>query len=58
VVFVPFLGELSRGSWGPAPTPAVAIKKPLSFIVNHNKVAPTKGEVTPKTPGKTALVGR
>jgi putative transposase len=26
------------------------IKKPLSFIVNHNKVAPTKREVTPKTP--------
>jgi putative transposase len=33
------------------------IRKPLSFIVDHNKVAPTKGEVTPKTPGKTALVG-
>jgi putative transposase len=28
----------------------LVIKKPLSFIVNHNKVAPTKGEVTPKTP--------
>ncbi|MFP3194722.1 MAG: transposase [Caldivirga sp.] len=28
----------------------LAIKKPLSFIVNHNKVAPVKGEVTPKTP--------
>jgi putative transposase len=26
------------------------IKKPLSFIVDHNKVAPTKREVTPKTP--------
>jgi len=29
----------------------LAIKKPLSFIVNHNKVAPAKGEVTPKTSG-------
>jgi putative transposase len=28
----------------------LVIKKPLSFIVEHNKVAPTKGEVTPKTP--------
>ncbi len=28
----------------------LVIKKPLSFIVDHNKVAPTKGEVTPKTP--------
>jgi len=28
----------------------LVIKKPLSFIVNHNKVAPTKREVTPKTP--------
>jgi putative transposase len=28
----------------------LAIKKPPSFIVNHNKVAPVKGEVTPKTP--------
>jgi putative transposase len=27
------------------------IKKPLSFIVDHNKVAPTKREVTPKTSG-------
>jgi hypothetical protein len=27
------------------------IKKPLSFIVDHNKVAPTKGEVTLKTSG-------
>ena len=35
----------------------LVIKKPLSFIVEHNRVAPTKGEVTPKTPGKTALVG-
>jgi len=33
------------------------IKKPLSFIVDHNRVAPVKGEVTPKTPGKTALRG-
>jgi putative transposase len=33
------------------------IRKPLSFIVEHNRVSPTKGEVTPKTPGKTALVG-
>jgi putative transposase len=32
----------------------ITIKKPLSFIVDHNRVAPTKGEVTPKTPGKTA----
>jgi len=30
-------------------TPTV-IKKPLSFIVEHNKVTPTKREVTPKTP--------
>jgi hypothetical protein len=30
-------------------TPPV-IKKPLSFIVDHNKVTPTKREVTPKTP--------
>jgi len=35
----------------------LVIKKPLSFIVEHNRVAPIKGEVTPKTPGKTALVG-
>jgi len=28
----------------------LVIKKPLSFIVEHNKVAPVKGEVTPKTP--------
>jgi len=33
------------------------IKKPLSFIVEHNRVAPTKGEVTPKTPGKPAQKG-
>jgi putative transposase len=33
------------------------IKKPLSFIVDHNRVAPTKGEVTPKTPGKLAHKG-
>jgi putative transposase len=33
------------------------IKKPLSFIVEHNRVSPTKGEVTPKTPGKTAHKG-
>jgi len=31
------------------------IKKPLSFIVDHNKVAPVKGEVTPKTPEHPAL---
>jgi len=30
------------------------IKKPLSFIVEHNRVAPIKGEVTPKTPGRPA----
>jgi len=30
------------------------IKKPLSFIVEHNRVAPTKGEVTLKTPGHPA----
>jgi putative transposase len=30
----------------------LVIKKPLSFIVEHNRVAPTKGEVTPKTPGQ------
>ncbi len=35
----------------------LVIKKPLSFIVDHNRVAPTKGEVTPKTPGSPALVG-
>jgi putative transposase len=29
----------------------LVIKKPLSFIVNHNKVAPVKGEVTLKTSG-------
>jgi len=28
----------------------LVIKKPLSFIVEHNRVAPAKGEVTPKTP--------
>ncbi|MFP3195434.1 MAG: transposase [Caldivirga sp.] len=28
----------------------LVIKKPLSFIVDHNKVAPVKREVTPKTP--------
>ena len=33
------------------------IKKPLSFIVGHNQVAPTKGEVTPKTPGKPTQKG-
>jgi len=33
------------------------IKKPLSFIVEHNRVAPAKGEVTPKTPGKPAQQG-
>jgi transposase len=27
------------------------IKKPLSFIIDHNKIAPTKGEVTPETSG-------
>jgi putative transposase len=32
----------------------LVIKKPLSFIVDHNKVAPAKGEVTPKTPGRPA----
>jgi hypothetical protein len=31
-------------------TPTV-IKKPLSFIVEHNRVAPTKREVTPETSG-------
>ena len=35
----------------------LVIKKPLSFTVDHNRVAPTKGEVTPKTPGKTAHKG-
>jgi len=29
----------------------LVIKKPQSFIVDHNKVAPTKREVTPKTSG-------
>jgi putative transposase len=29
----------------------LVIKKPLSFIVDHNKVAPVKGEVTPETSG-------
>jgi len=29
----------------------LVIKKPLSFVVWHNRVAPVKGEVTPKTPG-------
>jgi putative transposase len=29
----------------------LVIKKPLSFIVEHNRVAPTKGEVTPETSG-------
>jgi len=29
----------------------LVIKKPLSFIVDHNKVAPVKGEVTLKTSG-------
>jgi len=33
----------------------LVIKKPLSFIVDHNKVAPVKGEVTPKTPEHPAL---
>jgi len=32
----------------------LVIKKPLSFIVEHNRVAPVKGEVTPKTPGRPA----
>jgi len=32
----------------------LVIKKPLSFIVDHNRVAPTKGEVTTKTPTKPA----
>jgi len=35
----------------------LTIKKPLSFIVEHNRVAPTKGEVTPKTPGKPPKKG-
>jgi hypothetical protein len=35
----------------------LVIKKPLSFIVNHNKVAPIKGEVTPKTSGNPAPKG-
>jgi len=35
----------------------LTIKKPLSFIVEHNQVAPTKGEVTPKTPGRPAQKG-
>jgi len=30
------------------------IKKPLSFIIDHNQVAPTKREVTTKTPTKPA----
>jgi putative transposase len=29
----------------------LVIKKPLSFIVGHNRVAPVKGEVTLKTSG-------
>ncbi|MFP3483270.1 MAG: transposase, partial [Caldivirga sp.] len=29
----------------------LVIKKPLSFIVEHNRVAPTKREVTPETSG-------
>jgi len=33
------------------------IKKPLSFIVNHNQVAPVKGEVTLKTSGNPTLKG-
>ena len=32
----------------------LVIKKPLSFIVDHNRVAPVKGEVTPKTLGNPA----
>jgi len=35
----------------------LVIKKPLSFIVNHNKVAPEKGEVTLKTSGNPTLKG-
>jgi len=35
----------------------LVIKKPLSFIVEHNRVAPAKGEVTPKTPGRPAQKG-
>ena len=35
----------------------LVIKKPLSFIVAHNQVAPTKGEVTPETSGNPALKG-
>jgi putative transposase len=31
------------------------IKKPLSYIVGHNGVAPSKGAVTPETPGSPAL---
>jgi putative transposase len=30
----------------------ITIKKPLSFIIDHNKVTPTKREVTTKTPTK------
>jgi len=33
----------------------ITIKKPQSFIVGHNQVAPTKREVTPKTPGTPTL---
>jgi len=35
----------------------LVIKKPLSFIVEHNRVAPVKREVTPKTPGKPTQKG-
>jgi len=37
-------------------TPQI-IKKPLSFIVDHNKVTPTKRELTPETSGNHALKG-
>jgi len=35
----------------------LVIKKPLSFIVEHNRVAPVKGEVTPETSGNPAPKG-
>ena len=35
----------------------LVIKKPLSFIVEHNRVAPVKGEVTPKTPERPTHKG-
>jgi len=43
--------NIMRKATGKTP---ITIKKPLSFIVNHNRVAPAKRGVTPETSGNPA----